>query len=105
MAIVWQSRHKYRIGGGIGRVTYTTSDVYVLLDKSGVLFPVPKEKGKEIQTLEGNMPESGRPSLFPGKKVEARSISLPAEYWRKMKEPYSIAIAAAVFNTYFIKKK
>ena len=68
-------------------------------------FPVPKEKGKEIQTLEGNMPESGRPSLFPGKKVEARSISLPAEYWRKMKEPYSIAIAAAVFNTYFIKKK
>ena len=105
MAIVWQSRHKYKINGAVGHINYTTSNVYMLVNKDSVLFPVPLEKGKEIQTLEGSMPESGRPSLFPGKKVEARSISLPAEYWRKMKEPYSIAIAAAVFNTYFIKKK
>ena len=36
---------------------------------------------------------------------EVHAARVPAEYWRKMKEPYSIAIAAAVFNTYFIKKK
>jgi hypothetical protein len=104
MAIVWQSRHRYKVNGAVGHVTFTTSNVYMLVDKSGVLFPVPIEKGTAIQALEGSMPETGRPSLFPGKKVESRSITLPAEYWRKMKEPYSIAIGAAVLNTYFVKK-
>ena len=102
----WISKHKYRIGNAVGHVCYRErSKVYMLTDKSGVLFPVSTEKGESIQALEGSMPESGRPSLFPGKAVESRSITLPAEYWHKMKEPYSIAIGAAVLNTYFVKKE
>ena len=102
---MWESRHKYKINGAIGRVSYRDrSKIFVLTNKDGVLFPVPIEKGTAIQALEGSMPETGRPCLFPGKDVESRSITLPAEYWRKMKEPYSIAIGAAVLNTYFVKK-
>jgi hypothetical protein len=103
---MWESRHKYQINGAIGHVSYRDrSKVFVLTNKDGVLFPVSLEKGKDIQTLERSMPETGRPCLFPGKEVESRSITLPAEYWHKMKEPYSIAIGAAVLNTYFVKKE
>ena len=99
---MWKSKYKYRIKSAVGHVIYSDrSKVYMLVDKSGVLFPVPFKKGVDIQTLEGNMPGTGRPALFPDKEVWSRSITLPAEYWKKMKEPYSIAIAAAVFNTYF----
>lgn len=98
---MWESKYNYRMKGVVGKVVFTErTNVYMLKDRLGYLYPVPHEKGETIRAGENLRMARGRPALFEDKPASSKSITLPEEYWAAMKEPYSMSIAEAVKRVY-----
>jgi len=90
----WRSRYKYRHRGAIGYITLNNGHYSLIAIPTGVIWPMPFEKGEALRTSE--IPTRvGRTPLF-NEPVEARSITLPLSIWNTLDKPYSVTIETII---------
>jgi hypothetical protein len=93
MKHLWKSKNKYRLNGVYGHVVEL--EVCYAIESpihTGGYFMIELEKGIEIRNAEGSLLTQGRPKLFNA-PTKMYGITLPEHLWRKIKKPYSVALA------------
>ena len=92
----WKSRGKYFIKGHVGRIAFLDRpNHYVLVvGPKDTIYDVDQAEAKRIRDVEDRANRTmGRPSHFPGQKLESKLITLPADLWNKIGDPPSVYIA------------
>lgn len=91
----WRSKKLYRDEKGrTGRVVFQDRlKRYLFEDTGGNIYMTGQSFGRRVREIEERAALVGRPSIFPGEEVSARSITLPERLWKALGENPSREIA------------
>ena len=95
MLLKKSSRRHYR-DGAAGHLVADERGRWSMLDERGRLVPLFRRKVDQAwatRTVAAEEAQQGRTSYFPGELVESRTLTLPADLWRKVRKPYSLRLA------------
>lgn len=92
-AFIWKSKQKVAgKANRIGHLVLTSENKYRIIFPDGTSEIYPEYLGKIFQKREQSIKDVGRPELFNGAEVEAHTITMPKDIWKKLKQPFSMDI-------------
>jgi hypothetical protein len=90
---IWESKQKVAgKANRIGHLVLTSEKKYRINFPDGTSEIYPEYLGKILHQREQSIKDVGRPELFNGVPVEAHTITMPVEIWKKLKQPFSMDI-------------
>lgn len=94
---MWTSQKRYTYGGVVGDIRKVGANGrYRIVDRLGVEHDVDQQLAEAIRKAEEYVAEKGRPTYFPNEPRSSHTITLPDRLWKKLNQPYSVAIARLV---------